>query len=328
MYRTLVCVFAGLSLFVFACDLAVTTEMDLTDIEYEDAILQDIRISKDVTSDTPSTDIWGADNEQPDVVVIECETNRDCYGERPFCKDGICVECLSSGDCKEGEICNERNECHLVERSCSRPSDCDMGFICKDSKCVVGCITDKDCPPATKPNNKFCNLNSQNPLCVECLTDSDCVKAGIGTKCDEFKVCITISCNPPCQDWEHCTNDGKCELNDGACNNDKDCQIVDPSTICDLSSHTCIFRPQCTIDADCDALCPDCGGICKAKRCECRINCPKQQLCEVCTDDKECEVGLVCKGLLGTKYCQPPNCQNNNDCGGKYCVFGYCACGM
>ncbi len=330
MNKLFLFVLFGLFLFIAACDLAVTTEMELTDVEYEDVLLQDNEVIKDTTTiDILANDIINADIEPTDANILTCETDRDCNSEKPYCKENkYCVVCLTNEHCNNNEICNEFNECQAVEKTCTKPSDCDLGFVCKDNKCVEGCNTDKDCPPVTKPNNKFCNINSENPLCVECLKNEDCVDAGLGTKCDESNICITITCDPPCNSWEHCTNEGKCELNDGACNGDKDCQLIDPTTVCDLNKHVCVFKPECTINDDCAALCPDCGGVCKAQRCECIINCPKKQVCEVCTDDNECESGVVCKGVLGTKYCQPQNCQNNSDCGGKYCVFGSCACGI
>ncbi|MCX7957955.1 MAG: hypothetical protein N3B13_02825, partial [Deltaproteobacteria bacterium] len=131
----------------------------------------------------------------------------------------------------------------------------------------------------------------------------------------------------PCKEWEHCTNEAKCELNEGMCNSDKDCQIIDPANVCNMTTHKCEFKPQCAADKDCGTMCPECGGYCRYQKCECIINCPKKGVCEKCTDTVECESGLECRGLTG-KYCQPASCQTQQDCGGKYCVMGYCACGI
>ncbi len=314
-----------LSFYLFNCDLAVDTPLEDT---VSDILIQTDSETNDVlSSDIIYTDVQISDIVVEDIITQSCKTDRDCTSEKPHCKDGYCVQCITSEDCGSNEICDEKNECVFQEKVCSKNSDCDLGYICKENKCVEGCVTDKDCPPESKPNNKFCNISSSNPVCVECLSDNDCVNAGLGTKCDEFNICIKITCDPPCKEWEHCTNEGICELNDGACNTDKDCQLIDPATICDLNTHTCIVKPQCSIDQDCDPLCPDCGGYCRNNICECILNCPKKKLCEQCTDTKECEVGLECRGLMG-KYCQPPTCSSQNDCGGKYCVGGYCACGM
>jgi len=317
----------GIGIWV-ACDLAVPSEEESGDVEMGDIeTLKDV-ISSDISTDITIGDTMPDDSELPDIVVKECETDRDCNTEKPHCKNGVCVACITSGDCKTGFICNENNECVYKESKCQKNSDCDMGYICnKDGVCVEGCVTDKDCPPASRPNSKLCDTRLENPVCVECLLDNDCVKANLGTKCDKG-VCTTITCDPPCKSWEHCTNEGKCELNDGACNTDKDCQIIDPSKVCNINTHTCEFKPQCNVDKDCDAVCPQCGGYCRVGKCDCIINCPKKHLCEQCADDSECETGLVCKGLLGTKYCQPQNCTSSNDCGGKYCIGGYCACGL
>lgn len=309
-----------------ACDLAVTTELENGDVE-----TQDIEISKDITtndviSDVVVKDVIQSDSELPDIITQECETDRDCSSDKPHCKEGVCVVCLISEDCQSGYICNSKNECEFQEKKCIKNSDCDLGYICKDSKCVEGCVTNKDCPPASKPNNKFCDTKLESPLCVECLSEKDCIDANLGTKCDSG-ICIKVTCDPPCKTWEHCTNDAKCELNDGACNTDKDCQLIDSSTVCNLNTHICEFKPQCNVDKDCDAVCPQCGGYCRVGKCDCITNCPKKQLCEQCADDSECETGLVCKGVI-TKYCQPQSCTSNNDCGGKYCVMGNCVCGI
>ncbi len=321
----------AVSIFIFAlflayCDLAVT------EIDNEDVEVLDTEELNDISSADAGNDIVIRDNEVvdasgEDIIILECKNDRDCTLEKPFCKNNVCVQCITSEDCPNSEVCTEKNECEYVEKTCQKNTDCDMGYICKDKKCTEGCITNKDCPPANKPNNLFCNVNSETPLCVECLVDKDCINAGLGTRCDESNICIKVVCDPPCNEWEHCTNDAKCELNDGACNSDKDCQLVDPKTICNKSSHMCEFKPECKIDTDCDSICPECGGYCKNQRCECIINCPKKGLCEKCTDTKECEVGLECRGLTG-KYCQPAGCQTQQDCGGKYCVMGYCACGI
>lgn len=315
-------------LFVIYCDLAVTEEeiledVSLTDISsIEDVYTKDVQISDISISDTILSD-----EVIKDIVEVECESERDCSSERPYCMNGACVQCRSSEDCKSGEVCNEHNECEYQQKVCMKNSDCDLGYICKDNKCVEGCLTNKDCPPSDKPNSRICNTQLSNPVCVECLTDKDCTSANLGTKCDSSNVCITVTCDPPCNAWEHCTNEGKCELNEGACNSDKDCQKIDPNNICDMTTHTCKVKPQCVTDKDCDALCPDCGGYCRNQKCECITNCPKKGICEQCNDTSECQQGLECKGVIG-KYCQPPSCQNQNDCGGKMCFLGTCACGI
>ncbi|MGC8928224.1 MAG: hypothetical protein ACP5QK_09920 [Myxococcota bacterium] len=312
-----------ISLSVLSCDLAVTTEEYNSDVDLPDVELKDVNALTDVVV----SDVVPADTASEDVIVGNCETDRDCTSDKPFCLNNVCVKCRTDKDCGANEICNDKKECEFAEKACQKNSDCDLGFICRDNKCVEGCITDKDCPPASKPDNKFCNTKLENPLCVECLEDKDCVNSGLGTKCDSSGICIKITCDPPCNAWEHCTNDAKCELNDGACNTDKDCQLIDPSNICNMKTHTCEFKPQCVEDKDCNTLCPQCGGYCRSQRCECIINCPKKGLCEQCTDTIECEQGLECRGLIN-KYCQPPSCQTQQDCGGKYCVMGYCSCGI
>lgn len=325
MNRLFVISFIVLVMCFIYCDLAVT------DIEDEDIeLLPDIEVVSDIISSDVVSDIMGVDEGKPDIigediVVFECENDRDCNVEKPFCVNKFCVQCRNSDDCDKNEICNEKNECVEHIKTCSKNTDCDMGYICKDGRCVEGCITNKDCPPENKPNSKLCNTKIS--MCVECLVDDDCINMGLGTKCDESNVCITVTCDPPCKSWEHCTKEGKCELNDGACNTNNDCQIIDPAMVCNLNSHTCEFKPQCKVDTDCDALCPECGGVCKNQKCECIINCPKKGICEKCEDTIECESGLECRGVTG-KYCQPPTCQSQLDCGGKYCVVGYCVCGL
>ncbi|MCX7943516.1 MAG: hypothetical protein N2746_03300 [Deltaproteobacteria bacterium] len=309
------------------CDLAVTeVESDDVDIGDVDIIIEDVRVN-DALGDIIIWDGEIRDIVEEDVITLVCENDRDCNSERPYCVNKVCVVCRNNEDCKTGEICNEKNECEFFEKVCQKNTDCDMGYICKSGKCVEGCLTNKDCPPEDKPNSTICNTKSQNPVCVECLGDTDCIRIGLGTKCNEQNMCVEITCDPPCNEWEHCTNEGKCELNEGRCNNDRDCQLIDPSYICDLTTHTCKFKPQCAKNEDCNALCPECGGYCRNQKCDCITNCPKKGVCEQCADSSECEAGLECKGITG-KFCQPQNCQNQQDCGGKYCLMGYCVCGI
>lgn len=97
-----------------------------------------------------------------------------CTGERPYCFEGRCVECLETEDCGSAELaCDPSLECS---------QSCATGTECGDKHCDLGTLACVECSAATVTvdcggDNYYCVLGH----CWECANDEDC---GTGQTCD------------------------------------------------------------------------------------------------------------------------------------------------
>jgi len=132
-----------------------------------------------------------------------CESNDDCDDpRRPLCdrgsgSSGLCVQCLTNGDCEWARP--ERPVCMAYMRVCGCGSDgdceppnayCDPSFFnCKR------CLRDEHCPP-----DRHCD-----PLyfqCQECVTDEHCPEQ---TYCvHNLFVCRECLINEHCPEQYYC----------------------------------------------------------------------------------------------------------------------------
>lgn len=104
-----------------------------------------------------------------------CESNRcesrcaedgDCPGGR--CRDGICVQCVENGDCRDDERC-VRGQC--VE-PCIDDLACPLFHSCVDGECVdTGCRVDRECVALLRNVDARC---LEGTCTAPCITDSDC----------------------------------------------------------------------------------------------------------------------------------------------------------
>ncbi|AWV88614.1 carboxypeptidase regulatory-like domain-containing protein [Bradymonas sediminis] len=97
--------------------------------------------------------------DQPDVIEVACETDRDCPAAQ-LCAEDLCIdrpECLIDNDCGDDEIClggsctyspecdadsacAEGYECvggQCFEEVCRGPNDCADGELCDGGECVT-----------------------------------------------------------------------------------------------------------------------------------------------------------------------------------------------
>ena len=119
-------------------------------------------------------------------------------------------------------------------------------------------------------------------------------------------------CDPACNAWETCNDDGKCDLNAGRCNKDEDCKDVAGKTKCSIETHECVadVAPECTVDADCtDSAKPVCDdGTCVADVApECTVDADCTDSAKPVCDDGTCVADTTVTCTPDEKRCNADN---------------------
>ena len=143
----------------------------------------------------------------------------------------VCVECNSTEDCEDGEICDVlSNSCQPPPTSCTSDTDCISGKECKDRFCANipaqgFCTSNRDCASGKECKDNFCEdipnfctsntdcfsgKECKNSFCVNipsfCTSNTDCVS---GKECkNSFCVNIPNFCtyNTDCVSGKECKN--------------------------------------------------------------------------------------------------------------------------
>jgi len=142
------------------------------------------------------------------AIPTNCETDAQCFGSKPLCVAGNCVECTVGTDCSFDKIC--------VEGSCQTPceSDAQCGLFeaCQAGECVyVGCRTQRECTlvpdlrsiglaAGIDPRQLRCHTENGIGSClVPCQTDSQCAPTTVCSGglcqyigCESSAECATI----------------------------------------------------------------------------------------------------------------------------------------
>jgi hypothetical protein len=107
-------------------------------------------------------------------LCVDCVSNGDCGGQLPTCdpERGSCVECIASGDCPAQQPLCDASTSRCIE--CSTDADCSAtGEVClAGAQRCVQCRNDADC--GASDDDVRCLLSEQR--CVECLSDADCTE--------------------------------------------------------------------------------------------------------------------------------------------------------
>lgn len=78
----------------------------------------------------------------------KCESDEHCKEKGEVCVQGMCRECATDANCKEGFVC-DANRC-VPKPECTDDTGCGEGKKCKGGKCQVvakaECSADDDCP--------------------------------------------------------------------------------------------------------------------------------------------------------------------------------------
>lgn len=68
----------------------------------------------------------------------ECKTSEDCLAQEGFgkvCVEGLCQECGTDADCRDGFVCRS-NKC-VPKPQCQADADCPKGERCESERCVA-----------------------------------------------------------------------------------------------------------------------------------------------------------------------------------------------
>jgi hypothetical protein len=151
--------------------------------------------------------IWSCE-ESRCVIPTSCGTNDDCFGAKPLCVEGTCVECSRSTDCSFGKICLAGN----CETPCQNDAQCALFEACQAGECIyAGCRSDRECTlspdvralglaPGVDPRLLRCHTENGVGRCViPCQTDSQCTATEVCSGglckyigCETTQECATI----------------------------------------------------------------------------------------------------------------------------------------
>ena len=269
-------------------------------------------------------------NNRPAPPDTTCDGDEECPGEKPYCSEGTCVECIQDPQCSCHERCTDSvcvqygalDEAHARNAHgvwLGTPGEADY-------RAVKLCTTVTDCK-----TGEFCN-----PLTGGCLPAVDFTKSCTNGRCTDGLVCepTTQKCLPPalCMSDFHCCeqtgfvcDSGLCQQTVGECTppatpenvsgcltekNEEECS---PGMFCSRRGQ-CV---QCTCRDDCspyDGL-PKCWvqtGRCQAEDyCTAGTDCPSGQSCDTrvqaCAPYCNEEDGDPDNDCSASEYCHPEN---------------------
>lgn len=97
----------------------------------------------------------------------KCESDDHCKEKGEVCVQGMCQECATDANCKEGFVC-DANKC-VPKPECVDDTACGSGQRCSGGKCVAAvvseCAADTDCPSGKECLAGKC-VTAEAPACV------------------------------------------------------------------------------------------------------------------------------------------------------------------
>ena len=205
----------------------------------------------------------------------DCETNDDCLDVSEICSGGGCKGCKTASDCSA-------SDCRGGGCTCREGYCIPTRMICKQARCVIGCLGDADCPNYKKTGEKLhlcIDGGCIPPEAAACMDDAMCNPAllycyGQGTPCDT-----------------------KADCGAGECCNDRRCGPCNPVA---QAGSTC---SACTVDADCPEDHACIRDLCVPKL----ASCIEHRCRSVCGGDSDCPNATGCvDGLCTPNACVEP----------------------
>ncbi len=220
---------------------------------------------------------------------------------------GNCVECLSDGDCEDGDACNGDETCSDNICVAGTELTCDDSNECTSDTCdpASGCGF-LPVAAGTICSSGMCDGNGS---CVQCLEDLHCDD---GDACNGLEACSAQVCtngpSPNCDDSNECTAD-TCDTGTGCANTPLASGAACTVGVCDGNGN-CV---ECLADADCDDG-NACNGleICSSGQCSPGIELDCDDA-DVCNGEETCDAVAGC--LNGTAM----NCDDSNECTADSC---------
>jgi peptidoglycan-associated lipoprotein len=100
----------------------------------------------------------------------KCENDEHCKEKGEVCVQGMCRECATDANCKEGFVC-DANRC-VPKPECTNDTGCGEGKKCKSGKCTVAevkpeCTMDDDCASGQGCKGGKCvTVTATGPACT------------------------------------------------------------------------------------------------------------------------------------------------------------------
>ncbi len=217
--------------------------------------------------------------------------------------------CFTNDDCETGSICDvysDPAEC-IASNACTQDAHCDIGMICNNGECRLGCRDTADCD---LEDRQVCI----NGFCVQGKCENSLY-------CDFGRVCITETheCEQPTEPYCYSGCDPICSVcvpGDSPCIDPANiCSDSDPIhtycwVACDPAADTCPSGYQCVPTTFSWAVCNtdlDCAGVrntCGAASHRCALN---QQVCDVSQDCHDFGPAVCLSNYCVIGYhCEPP----------------------
>ena len=84
----------------------------------------------------------------------KCKTDGHCQDKGEVCVEGLCKQCSTDAQCKEGFVC-KANACVALPQ-CGSDGDCAAGQKCRAGACGPECTADVDCALGQKCTSNRC----------------------------------------------------------------------------------------------------------------------------------------------------------------------------
>lgn len=172
--------------------------------------------------------------EQHKCVAVECVSNDNCQGDRPYCHptQRSCVQCFDNAQCDNAcdldkstcdpclnvecpqEVCEnggvilkyecDNGDCVKTDPDAVCPEcddaveDCRPGEICENGTCVDPCAG-IECPDKECEFGGVVTFSCKNGECEQDNIDAKCPECSLDIDCDEGEECWDGTCEPlPC----------------------------------------------------------------------------------------------------------------------------------
>ncbi|MHB8418493.1 MAG: hypothetical protein ACYDCL_10485 [Myxococcales bacterium] len=211
------------------------------------------------------------------------------------------------------------NDGGACTQSCTAPSP-----LCADGLCVQ-CLSDTDC---LGQSGIHCDTRPGASLfgsCVECVAGAP-GECGTGEACDPNNDNCVAGCNADPASCAANNNNEVCDPSSGACVEcltSSDCNAAQSGPQCNPVTHSCV---DCLTPADCPATSPGCSQN-SCGQCNVSSDCPGTMTCVngscACASNADCPASTpVCipdggglqSGIPGQPVC---GCTTNQSCGGS-----------
>ncbi|MBE7481470.1 MAG: isopeptide-forming domain-containing fimbrial protein [Polyangiaceae bacterium] len=156
------------------------------------------------------------------VTIQECDTDKDCPANKPFCDPTTktCQPCKTDAECSDPTkpACLDDGSCGECSKTNTTLCPTDKP-VCNTftGKCAV-CSPDDDSQCTGDPKGPVCRVGQGNETFCGCETDSDCGSPTSGKVCDTLK---TQTCIDGCrgQDGNGCPTELECTSKDASIGN-------------------------------------------------------------------------------------------------------------